>query len=83
MDKRIHYSRLADIMQRTDDSGNPKPFSFSYVKMDGTLRKYVDAIFSSIHADGTTVNIIPKNERRPKKFHRILIIEINNYKVYL
>lgn len=83
MEKRIHYSRLIDLMSRTNAGGDPVPFSFTYVKLDGTLRKYTGARLSSYHAKGETVNIIPANERRPKKFYRILIIEFNSKKVYL
>ena len=63
MEKRIHYSRLLDIMQRTDAQGNPKLFSFTYVKQNGELRRYTGATLSSFHAEGDTVNIIPANER--------------------
>lgn len=83
MNKRIHYSRLLELMQRTDASGKFMPFSFTYVKLDGNLRQYKNATFSSAHCAGDTVNIIPANEKRPKKFYRILIIEFNNSKVYL
>lgn len=83
MEKRIHYSRLIDLMSRKDESGKPIPFSFTYVKLNGDLRKYKGATLSSFHASGDTVNIIPATERRPKKFLRILIIEFNNNKVYL
>lgn len=74
---------MIELMNRTDESGKPITFSFTYVKLNGELRRYKGATLSSFHASGDTVNIIPANERRPKKFLRILIIEFNNMKVYL
>lgn len=81
--ERIHLSKVWDIMQQKDARGNYVPFSFSYAKLDGTLTSYKMASFSSIHAKGSTVNIIPQGELKPKTFRKILILSINHYKVYL
>ena len=70
-------------MQFTDADGRYKPFDFTYVKRNGEIRRYKGATLSSFHARGDTVNILPANERRPKKFYRILFLEFNNMEVYL
>ena len=83
MEARIHQSKIWEIMERKDKAGNPIPFSFQYAKMDGTLKTYENAVLSSIYSKGATVNIITKGDNKPHTFRKILIIKINNKKVYI
>ena len=78
-------------MQRKDEQGRTKMFSFSYVRLNesregnglpGTIEHYEYAVFSSIHAKGSTVNIRVRGDRFPKKFIRCMIIRINGMKIY-
>ena len=92
MEKRIKQSDLWEAMQRKDERGNYKPFSFSYVRLKGSragrgpagsIQRYEAAYFSSMYANGDTVNIRLRGERFSKKFLRCLIIEFNNMRVYV
>ncbi len=91
MVRRIKQSGVWSEMQRRDERGRYKAFSFSYVRLNdsregngkaGSIEHYEFARFSSIHSKGNTVNIIIRGERFPKKFTRCMIIKINGKKVY-
>lgn len=91
MVKRIKQSDVWTEMQRRDDRGRYKAFSFSYVRLNdsregngkaGSIEHYEFARFSSIHSKGNTVNIIVRGDRFPKKFTKCMIIRINGKKVY-
>lgn len=78
-------------MQRKDERGQYKMFSFSYVRLNesregngqpGSIERYEAGVFSSIHAKGSTVNIRVRGERFPRKFIRCMIIRINGKKIY-
>jgi len=90
-DDRIKQSDVWRLMQQKDYRGHYKMFSFWYVRlkksltgngMPGSIEKYEAAVFSSIHAKGSTVNIRIVGERFPRKFIRCMIIRINNKKIY-
>lgn len=91
MEKRIKQSEVWAEMQRKDERGRYKAFSFSYVRLNdsregngvaGSIEHYEFARFSSIHSKGNTVNITIRGERFPKKFIRCMIIRINGKKIY-
>ena len=91
MEKRIKQSDVWAVMQKKDDRGRYKMFSFSYVRLNesregngspGSIEDYEVAYFSSIHAKGSTVNIRIRGERFPRKFIRCMIIRINGKKIY-
>lgn len=91
MEKRIKQSAVWAEMQRKDERGRYKAFSFSYVRLHdsregngkaGSIEHYEFARFSSIHAKGPTVNIIVRGERFPRKFSKCMIIRINCKKIY-
>ncbi|EKN15057.1 hypothetical protein [Parabacteroides goldsteinii] len=91
MEKRIKQSDVWDVMQTKDERGRYKMFSFSYVRLNesregngrpGSIEHYEAAVFSSIYAKGSTVNIRIKGERFPRKFVRCMIIRINGKKIY-
>ena len=83
MEKRIHISKIWKLMEEKDRLGKPKPFTFKYAKLDGELKIYKNATFTSIHSKGATVNIMPACEKVPHTFRKILILRINEFKVYL
>lgn len=84
MEKLIHWSKLLDIMERTDSSGVPIPFQLCYVKLStGEVREYDRCTLTSVHTNGTTVNVLPDGEFRPRKIRKVSIIEFNHAKVYL
>ena len=70
-------------MEETYRLGKPKPFTFKYAKPDGELKIYKDAVMTSIHSKGATVNIMPAGEKVPHTFRKILILRFNEFKVYL
>ena len=88
MEKRIKQSDVWELMQTKDERGRYKMFSFSYVRLNesregnGRPGSIEAAVFSSIHAKGSTVNIRIKGERFPRKFIRCMIVRINGKKIY-
>jgi hypothetical protein len=84
MEKLIHWSKIWDMMQRTDTHGEPIPFQLAYVKLStGEIREYDRCTLTSVHTNGTTVNVLPDGEFRPRKIRKVSIIEFNHAKVYL
>lgn len=83
MSKRIKQSQLWDIMQRTDAQGQQLPFQLKFVKANGEVREYESCTLTSFHSKGTTLNVLPLGEKRPRTINRITIIQFNNISVYL
>lgn len=81
--KRIHWSKLWELMERKDDRGKPIPFSIVFVKRKtGEIRKKMNCTCTSVHAIGPTVNILYAGEVEPRSIRKCLIIEFNNMSVY-
>jgi len=83
MQKLIKQSRLWEIMERTDADGKPLPFQLKFVKENGEVREYKDCVLTSFHSAGTSLNVLPEGEVRPRSIRRITIIEFNHIRVYL
>lgn len=84
IEKRIHASRLCEIMERSDQNGQPTIFSVEFVKRStGQVVRYEKAVMTSMHAAGTTVNIREIGAVEPRKIRRCLIIRFNDAKVFL
>jgi hypothetical protein len=82
--KYIHWSKLWDLMQRTDAKGAPIPFQLKFVKLKtGEVREYTSCVLTSFHSKGTTLNVLPEGESHPKTINRVTIIEFNKHRVYL
>lgn len=82
MEKRIHYSRLADIMRQRRD-GRPVEFSLRYCKKStGELVTYHRCVLTSEYAKGATINVLADGEPQPKTLRRCLITHINGVRVY-
>jgi hypothetical protein len=84
MENLIHWSKIWEVMQRTDATGSPIPFQLKYVKLStGELRNYDKCFITSNFTTGTTINVLPAGEFRPRKIRKVSIIEFNHKKVYL
>lgn len=83
MQKLIKQSRLWEMMERTDASGKPLPFQLKFVKENGEVREYKSCVLTSFHAAGTSLNVLPEGESRPRSIRRVTIIEFNQIRVYL
>lgn len=83
MQKLIKQSRLWEIMERTDANGKPLPFQLKFVKENGEVREYKNCVLTSFHSAGTSLNVLPEGEVRPRSIRRITIIEFNHIRVYL
>lgn len=82
--ERIHWTRIWNIMDRRDEHGNRIPFSITYVKISTGEKRVIDScVMTSIHSKGSTLNILPKGEPRPKKIKKCLITMFNNASVYI
>lgn len=69
-------------MQRRVD-GKPIEFSIQYCKKStGELITYPKAVLTSIHSKGSTINVLPLGESKPRKIRRCLITRFNGIKVY-
>lgn len=83
-EKRIHWSRIWELMERKDANGWPLPFAVKYVsKSTGEIKKYPHCTLTSIHSKGDTLNVMLIGETRPRTLKKCLIIEFNNAKVYI
>jgi hypothetical protein len=81
-DKRIHQSKIWEIMERRQD-GKPIEFSIQFCKKStGELVTYDRAVLTSFHSSGSTINVLPAGEATPRKIRRCLITKFNNLKVY-
>lgn len=79
----LHYSKMMDIMLKTLN-GKPAPFSLVYVKKStGEIVRFRKCRFSSMHAEGGTVNIFKDGETHPVKIRRCLVLYINAFKIYM
>jgi hypothetical protein len=78
---RIHISKIWAIMDERDRRGKPVPFTFQYANAKGELKDYQNAVLTSIHSKGATVNI--RVDTDTKKFRRICITKFNELKVYI
>lgn len=66
------------------ENGAPKPFSLTYVKRStGEVVTYPVAVLTSFHSKGSTINVLPVGEVKPRKIRRCLITRFNGLKVYL
>jgi NAD-dependent SIR2 family protein deacetylase len=83
MSKLIKQSKLWEMMERTDQSGNPLPFQLKFVKENGEVREYKECVLTSFHSAGTSLNVMPAGEYAPRKIRRVTIIEFNHIRVYL
>lgn len=84
MDKKlIKQSRIRDLMERKNSDGSPVVFQLKFVKSNGEIREYPECILTSFHSAGTTLNVLPVGEKRPRKIRRVTIVEYNNIPVYL
>ncbi len=80
----IHWSRIWELMERTDAKNHPIPFQMKFVKLStGEVREYKSCVLTSIHSKGETINVLPEGEHRPRKILKVLIIEFNQHRVYL
>ena len=80
---RLHQAQVWEKMEEKDDRNNPKPFSFEYAKRDGTLATYRNAVLSSQHYKGKTVNILLQDEQKPKTFRKVCFTRFNEYKLFI
>lgn len=84
MEKMIHWSKIWELMERTDSQGSPLQFQVKFVKLStGEVREYKNCTLSSIHSKGSTLNLLPEGESRPRTIRKVLIIEFNKHHVYL
>lgn len=83
MSKLIKQSRIWEIMERKTASGSPLPFQIKFVKQDGEVKEYPECVLTSFHSLGTSLNVLPAGEIRPRSIRRITIIEFNKIPVYL
>ena len=84
MVKRIHWSKLWELMERTDAKGAPLPFQLKFVKVKtGEIREYPRCVLTSFHSKGDTLNVLPEGETHPRTIKRITIIEFNKHRVYI
>ncbi|MDR1455535.1 MAG: hypothetical protein LBJ01_07790 [Tannerella sp.] len=82
--KRIKISKIWEEMEKKDAAGLPVTFSISYVKKStGEISCIPGCICTSIHSKGSTVNLMPAGDTRPKTIRKCLIIEFNGASVYL
>lgn len=76
--KRIHWNEVWRLMEQ------PKAFSLVYIKKStGEYRNVPSCTCTSIHAKGSTLNILLPGEEKPKTIRKCLIIEFNGMSVYL
>lgn len=64
---------------------NDKPVEFSIEfckKSTGELVVYPKVVLTSMHAKGSTINVLIVGESKPKKIRRCLITKFNQIKVY-
>ena len=72
-DKRIHQSKIWQIMERRKD-GKPLEFSIQFCKKsNGELVTYDRAVLTSFHSSGSTIIVLPCGEVTPKKIRRCLV----------
>lgn len=83
MSKLIKQSKLWEMMERTDESGNLLPFQVKFVKENGEIREYKACTLTSFHSAGTSLNVMPAGDNVPRKIRRVTIIEFNHIRVYL
>lgn len=82
--ERIHWSKLWELMEQRDEYGNPKTFQITFAKKStGEIVKVPSCTCTSIHAKGSTLNILYAGEVDPKKIRKCLILEFNGMSVYL
>lgn len=80
----IHWSRIWELMERTDVNNNAVSFQMKFVKVStGEVREYKSCILTSIHSKGDTINVLPEGETRPRTILKVLIIEFNQNRVYI
>lgn len=76
----IHQSKLWELMQRRDATGKPEEFDLQYCKKGtGELVSYRRCVLTSIHAKGSTINVLVDGDT--KTLRRCLITKYNDKKV--
>lgn len=83
MKKRLHLSKVWEFLTTKTGRDDYAKFSFTYAKKNGILKTYNDAMFSSIHAKGSTVNLFVEGELKPKTFRRICFVEFDGHQIYI
>jgi hypothetical protein len=82
MTNRIYISEIWRLMENRK-TGEQFKFSISYIKRStGEIVHYPEAILTSFHSKGSTINVLPAGEVRPRKIRRCLIVMFNNQIVY-
>lgn len=82
--KRIHVSKLHELVERTDASGAPVTFSLKYVKRSTGQVIFMDnLVCSSFHSEGQTLNVLSLTSKEVRKLRRVLIVEFNGITVDL
>lgn len=81
---RIHWSEMFKQMEVHGENGSAGRHQLRYVKKStGEIVNFPECTITSIHAKGSTVNILVLGDTHPKTIRKCLIIEFNGQQVYI
>ncbi len=82
--KRIHWSEMFKQMEAHGENGSAGRHQLRYVKKGtGEIVDVPGCTITSIHAKGSTVNILVDGDTHPKTIRKCLVIEFNGMQVYI
>lgn len=79
----LHISKISVVCERKDPSGQPVPFSFKAVTLDGRIIDGKNCIITSSNHQRKTVNIKYLESGEFRKLRLISFIEINGQEVVI
>ena len=79
--KLLRYNHLRQLMEKVDEQGEPVPFSFKYICMDGEIMTGVNVVTTSVDVRRKMRTVLFLNSGEYRTIHDVLVLEVNDTKI--
>ena len=80
-EKLLNYKYVHMLMERKDERGNPVPFSFKYIKLNGEIMEGENVVCTSANVKKKTHTIKFPESGQVRTIHDVLLISIDDTRI--
>ena len=80
LQKVLNYKHVHRLMERKDEDGNPIPFSFRYIKLNGEVMDAENVVCTSVNVKNRTHSVKFENGQ-VRTIHDVLLVSIDDTRI--
>lgn len=79
--KALNYKHVHRLIERKDEKGNPVPFDFRYIKLDGEVMDAHNVVCTSVNVKKKTHTVKFLDSGQVRTIHDVLLISVNDTRI--